>query len=596
MSKIFPTGGIDGTNKYTLETAIAKIPASLRSVGIKCSFLDEGGELETWEYQNSGQWKQAGAKKISQLENMQISFSMGQYFDVNGKLVSYAASCISELLYIPTKDLTLRNVWNRPGVGYGIVFLDEKGEYLGYINNAIDDPQQDYVWEVSQVSIPDNAKYFVVQFQNTTLTIESEESLRTGIPFGFLNLILANQSNISNINEQVTGLTEDIKSKANLLVGKNLFDKNDVITGQALAFSDASDEIRINTDFNTGATSNFIPIVPGTTYHLHRINRGNAVSTFFKSDKKTYLRPLNPETNEPLTNNELLQIDVAVKAPDGAAYYMFTVKLSDYDPTSGDEDQFELGSSFTGYESYKMSVPFSELPSELNGLEERVAELEEEKTGGNNNPLYGKKISWDGDSICAGAGFAGGYAKIIAERNNMISINEAVGGGTIAAETYGSDGTTPRHWISRSVATLPEDSDYIIVEGGVNDSGDNMGEITNYFDYEPVDTTFYGGMESICKTLYSRFPGKKVGFIIVHQVSNWSAYRDTPKYKAVIDVCKKWGIPVLDLNILCPPLGLLPNDNSLRLLYTKDGDGWHPNEDGYKKFYCDKIEFWLKSL
>lgn len=38
VSKIFPTGGIDGTNKYTLETAIAMIPASLRNVGIKCSY------------------------------------------------------------------------------------------------------------------------------------------------------------------------------------------------------------------------------------------------------------------------------------------------------------------------------------------------------------------------------------------------------------------------------------------------------------------------------------------------------------------------------------------------------------------------------
>ena len=49
VSKIFPTGGIDGTNKYTLETAIAKIPASLRNVGIKCSFLNESGDIETWE-------------------------------------------------------------------------------------------------------------------------------------------------------------------------------------------------------------------------------------------------------------------------------------------------------------------------------------------------------------------------------------------------------------------------------------------------------------------------------------------------------------------------------------------------------------------
>lgn len=50
VSKIFPTGGIDGTNKYTLETAIAMIPTSLRSVGIKCSFLDEDNKPEVWMY------------------------------------------------------------------------------------------------------------------------------------------------------------------------------------------------------------------------------------------------------------------------------------------------------------------------------------------------------------------------------------------------------------------------------------------------------------------------------------------------------------------------------------------------------------------
>ena len=50
VSNHFPTDGIDGTNRYTLETAIAKIPESLRTVGIKCSFLNEGGQMETWEY------------------------------------------------------------------------------------------------------------------------------------------------------------------------------------------------------------------------------------------------------------------------------------------------------------------------------------------------------------------------------------------------------------------------------------------------------------------------------------------------------------------------------------------------------------------
>ena len=59
VSKLFPTGGIDGSNKYTLETAIAKIPKSLQTVGIKCSFLGEGGEPETWEYQG-GYWGDVG--------------------------------------------------------------------------------------------------------------------------------------------------------------------------------------------------------------------------------------------------------------------------------------------------------------------------------------------------------------------------------------------------------------------------------------------------------------------------------------------------------------------------------------------------------
>ena len=71
VSKIYPTGGIDGTNKYTLETAIAKIPSSLRNVGLKCSFLDDGGKLQTWEYLGgawaAGSFSQVGVAKFSEL-------------------------------------------------------------------------------------------------------------------------------------------------------------------------------------------------------------------------------------------------------------------------------------------------------------------------------------------------------------------------------------------------------------------------------------------------------------------------------------------------------------------------------------------------
>lgn len=66
VSTIFPTGGIDGGNKYTLETAIAKIPSSLRTAGIKCSFINVEGNLETWTYQGGtftslDSWMQGGS-------------------------------------------------------------------------------------------------------------------------------------------------------------------------------------------------------------------------------------------------------------------------------------------------------------------------------------------------------------------------------------------------------------------------------------------------------------------------------------------------------------------------------------------------------
>ena len=67
VSKIYPTGGIDGTNKYTLETAIAMIPASLRNVGIKCSFINEANQLEIWEYQG-GTYKDSWIKLYSYKE------------------------------------------------------------------------------------------------------------------------------------------------------------------------------------------------------------------------------------------------------------------------------------------------------------------------------------------------------------------------------------------------------------------------------------------------------------------------------------------------------------------------------------------------
>lgn len=211
----------------------------------------------------------------------------------------------------------------------------------------------------------------------------------------------------------------------------------------------------------------------------------------------------------------------------------------------------------------------------------------------NLSSLYGKIISFNGDSICYGEGFIGGYGKIIAERNAMTYENIGVSGGTV---TEG----TGAHCISSSVLNMREDADYVILEGGVNDMvRDNLGAISNGFNATLDATTFCGAFEQMLKNAITRFPAKKIGYISVHRLKQWAPdnyntqYTNTGYYEKAIEICKKWGIPVCDLTIGCP--SLYEND-SLKQNYTHNGDGWHPNEDGYMKYYVPKIEAWLKTL
>lgn len=211
-----------------------------------------------------------------------------------------------------------------------------------------------------------------------------------------------------------------------------------------------------------------------------------------------------------------------------------------------------------------------------------------------NNILYGKKAAFTGDSICYGAGFSGGYPKIIGENNGMTISNTAQTGATLATGTT-TDGVN-RGWICNKVANMPSDYDYYIVEGGVNDAasdvGVQLGTLTSGYTATLDTTTLYGAMEQICKTLQTTFLGKKYGFLLPHNCYGQSHRWNTEFRPAIKECCKKWGIPYLDLS---EKTAQLYNISALRI-YTSNGDGWHPTEDGYKLFYVDKIEAWMKTL
>ena len=219
--------------------------------------------------------------------------------------------------------------------------------------------------------------------------------------------------------------------------------------------------------------------------------------------------------------------------------------------------------------------------------------------------LSNKYITVNGDSVCNGAGCGGGYVKIIAERCGMKYQNVAVNGASITAETYRKSGAA-RHWVCRTISEMDADADFAIVEGGVNDASTNtpIGKMTVGYNEPLDDTTFIGAFESMLKELTKKFHGKKIGYIAVHQMTD----RYTPGYTgednfylAAKQCCEKWGVPFCDLTTAVPPFAYFKEDGdpdlyAMRQTYTMKGDGWHPNEAGYKKYYCDKIEAWLKSL
>lgn len=256
---------------------------------------------------------------------------------------------------------------------------------------------------------------------------------------------------------------------------------------------------------------------------------------------------------------------------------------------------FSNGSATYGVTFYK---PYFGLKNKYNDFYNIIVSKKE------NNVLKNKSIALDGDSICYGADYLGGYGKIIADNNNMTYTNQAVSGGTIATGTTNSDGTN-RHWISTNIDNMPKNVDYVLIEGGFNDYANNvpLGTYTQYFDLDKNTydtTTFYGALDYLFTSLVDEFvsQGVKIAFLIQHKINRIAFVNNNLNltyesyYEAITKMCNKYAIPVIDLY---KNSGFDTYFTSLKS-YTYNNDGVHPTEDGYKKYYVDKITSFLKLL
>lgn len=220
---------------------------------------------------------------------------------------------------------------------------------------------------------------------------------------------------------------------------------------------------------------------------------------------------------------------------------------------------------------------------------------------GNESVLAGKKIVYDGDSICESrSNNGGGYAKIIADMVGGEYFNNAVSGKRLA---YVADKCN----VVSEVSTLLTDGDLYCFEGGYNDywTPAEIGECdpTDYTG-ELDATTVCGALETIFRYALNNFVGKPICFVITHKcgatghTANSLGYTFDDYRKAMIAVCEKYSIPYYDAFTKSGLNGWNSAQSNLYLTANTEnaGDGIHPNEAGYKRYYVPQLIELFKAI
>lgn len=234
----------------------------------------------------------------------------------------------------------------------------------------------------------------------------------------------------------------------------------------------------------------------------------------------------------------------------------------------------------------------------------------------------GKVIVFDGDSICHGGSEKreereSGWAYRIGEVLEMEWYNYARGGATITTELYSARTGNARHWLSTFIDKIREKHpsiDYLILEGGTNDAdllgmgSDRFGSLDmTDFSGNYDNTTFTGAIETLFYKAINYYPSAKIGYIVapkmgVSKIGYGQDNRRRSYFLRAIEVCKKWGIPYIDLwessplnpALMCyydPELSIDENTEAGKAYV----DGQHLTSVGYD-IISSKIQSFVMSL
>jgi|GEM_PF-974512 len=219
----------------------------------------------------------------------------------------------------------------------------------------------------------------------------------------------------------------------------------------------------------------------------------------------------------------------------------------------------------------------------------------------NSKLLYQKRVLFCGDSISYGARDFGifyplGWGGRIGEVNDMQYDIGSIGGARLQNNSTNSIRAQLEYYTGKEY-------DFVMLHGMVNDAWSNfaVGTLTADSVKDPSSfdlNTFAGSLEYTLHLAKKLYPTAKIGYIVNFRIadnsytqsrgtiSNMTAYKNV-----VINACKKWGIPYLNLH------DDTHFNNTVFKVDTQTylPDYIHPNAGGYDLIYT-YIQDFMKSL
>lgn len=365
---------------------------------------------------------------------------------------------------------------------------------------------------------------------------------------------------------------KDVESRVDdvTVVSKNLFNKDDVVTGQYVNYNNGA--FVSNGDF---WRSKFIPITGGETYTLRYINQ---MAFYSGEDVRTFISGVSGYS----ANTGA--VSSTATAPANAKYVVICGHNSQLD-----SEQFERGDHYTGYADYGYVINEEKLPSSL--MYTRISDIIS-RIIFSSNAVHIKLL---GDSVTAGQGGTGytndaqhgeliltdsGYGTYYTNPNGYCWANllkayfEEHFNCTVT--NYGCSGMRVYRMKEYLSTLISDDDDIVIFMGGLNDRNDNSAHTTLEI------------LESNIQSIIDYCHANDKEIIIMSPIPTLDNETGTKNFKtddidhAYMKVSSKNRMEYISvfkrMNDYC-----LASNTALSSLLNSDG--LHPNDNGYSIMY-----------